>query len=148
MPAPSTRWPSRGEFAMKRVWALGLLIAAPVSAQPAGPSSAPAPAAGEICGLSAPTVAGLHAAALADKRFKSSAKDARMEIVSSDELQAILVFVGKGHAAYPAAVCRQVVNRDDTLQMDRQIRCEANAAACARFTAEQDAMDDGSGDGE
>jgi hypothetical protein len=147
------RWPNRDERRMTRFLLAALIaslagVAAPAFAQPAPPAAAPSPPAEQVCAMPAKDIAALHGAVLADNRFKSVAKDARQEIVSSDELQAIWIFNGKTHPAFPSAVCRQVVNSGGTLQMDRKIRCEAGAAACAKLTAEQDAMDDGSGDGE
>jgi len=128
---------------------LALLLAAttaPVTAK--AQSSAPVMAGAPLCGVIAPDVAGLHAKALADPHFATAGKDDRQETLSSDELQAIWTFVTPKHPAYPAAVCRQVIDRDGAMQIDRQIRCEASSAACAAFVAELDKMEDGSGDSE
>jgi hypothetical protein len=127
---------------------MALLIAVagagPVAAQPAPPVMAGAP----VCGVTAPDVAGLHAKALADPRFAAAGKNDARETLSSDELQALWTFVTPKHPAYPAAVCQQVIDRDGAMQIDRQIRCEASAAACAAFAEELDKMEDGSGDGQ
>jgi len=120
------------------------LVPAPILAQPAPPALAGAP----LCGVTAPDVAGLHAKALADPRITAAGNDDRQETLSSEELQAIWTFVTPKHPAYPAAVCRQVIDRDGAMQIDRQIRCEAGAAACAAFAKELDDMEDGSGDGQ
>jgi hypothetical protein len=117
---------------------------APAVAQPAPPAMAGAP----LCGVVAADIAGLRAKAVADPRFAAAGKDDRQETFSSEELQAIWTFVTPKHPAYPAAVCRQVIDRDGAMQIDRQVRCEASAAACAAFAKELDEMEDGSGDGQ
>lgn len=128
---------------------LTMLMVASATAPSVPAWSQPAPPAmlgASLCGVTAPDVAGLHAKALADRRFSAAGKDDRQETLSSEELQAIWTFVTPKHPAYPAAVCRQVVDRDGAMQIDRQIRCEASTAACAAFAAELDKMEDESGD--
>jgi hypothetical protein len=117
---------------------------APASAAPTvgGASGAP------MCGVTAPNVAGFHAKALADSRFSAFGGDPLRETLSSEELQTIWTFVTRQHPAYPAAACHQVIDRDGAMQIEREIICEANAAACADFATELDAMEDGSGDGQ
>jgi hypothetical protein len=117
---------------------------APAVAQPTPPAMIGAP----LCGVAAPDVVGLRAKVVTDPRFVAAGKDARQETFSSEKLQAIWTFVTAKHPAYPAAVCRQVIDRDGAMQIDRQVRCEASAAACAAFAKELDEMDDGSGDGQ
>ena len=101
-----------------------------------------------LCGIEAAGVADARARTAADPRFKRDGGDALHETFSADSIQAIWTFVTPKHPAYPAAVCRQVVQSGGAMQLDRQVRCEAGAAACAAFTAELDRNDDGSGDGE
>jgi hypothetical protein len=125
------------------VAALGLLLAPPVRAEPAPTPASEAP----VCGVVARDAPGYRAAVAADPRFKADGGDALRESFSAEDIQAIWTFVKPKHPAYPAAVCQQVVDRDGLLQIERQVRCEASAAACAALTAELDRMDDGSGDG-
>ena len=123
---------------------LAVLMPAPGVAQPA-PQSAPPPAA-SFCGIDGADVGAIHAKVAADARFKRDGGDATREVWSAESIQAILSFTTAKAPAHPAAICQQVVDREGTLQIDREVRCQARAAACAALTAELDKADEGSGD--
>ena len=108
----------------------------------AAPAAAQAPA--SFCGLAGGNVAALHAAVDTDLRYKRDGGDIAHEIWSAESIQAILTFTTAKNAAHPAAVCQQVIDKGGTMQIDRQVRCEGKAAACAALNA----ADDGPGGGE
>ena len=107
-------------------------------------AATPAP----LCGISAIGIAGYHAAAAADPRFKRDATDPLRETFTAESVQAIWTFTTPKSPAYPAALCEQVVDKGGAMQIERTPLCEAGAALCAKFAAEVASREDGSGDGE
>ena len=87
----------------------------------------------------------MHSRISADPRFRRDGGDAQHEIWSAESIQAIATFHTAANPVGPAAICQQVVDRDGTMQIERQVRCEADKPACDRLLAAADA-EDGSGD--
>ena len=107
-------------------------------------AAAPVP----LCGISAADIAGYHAAAAADARFKRDASDPLRETFTAESIQAIWTFTTPKNPVHPAALCEQVVDKGGAMQIERTPLCEAGAVPCANFAADAVAREDGSGDGE
>jgi hypothetical protein len=99
-----------------------------------------------LCGITAATVKAFQDKAATDKRYRVETPTERYQDFSSEELQALLTFVTPKHPAWPAAICRQVVDKGSVMALEMHIRCEAKASACEDFYWEQKKQDDGSGD--
>jgi hypothetical protein len=101
-----------------------------------------------MCGIEGTSIASLHAKVAADPRYKRDGGDALHEVWSAEAIESIWTFNTAKNPIHPAALCEQVSEKGGAMQIERHQICEAGSAACAKFAAEIQAREDGSGDGE
>lgn len=96
----------------------------------------------ELCGLTASNVIELRAKVAQASGFTGTPIDSdRFELFSAEDPLRQLVFTRPGEAAYPAATCRALVEKDGALIMVRSMRCEAGRAECDALFLEFRALD-------
>jgi len=129
---------------MRRLLLLCALLPAPALSQTRVPRAAPV----SMCGIEGTTIANLQAKVAADPRYKRDGGDALHEVWSAEAIESIWTFNTARNAIHPAALCEQVSEKNGAMQIERHQICEAAAAACAKFAAEIQAREEGSGDNE
>jgi hypothetical protein len=124
-----------------------MLFAAPVAAEPVPPTAFSASDKSDtLCGVTADSVQAFRDKTAVDPRFRAEKPMEKSQGYASEALQALWMFVLDKHPAYPAAICRQVINRGNISALEMRIRCEAKMSACEDLYWEQKKLDDGSGD--
>ncbi len=128
-----------------RLVVLGLTVAAPqgTAAQPVPEgihSSARGPV--EMCGLKGKDVQDLVRQARRSRELRPVPMDSeRFELFATAEPKYQLVITTPSEAAYPAATCRHLYEKDGALMMNRQLRCDAGKTECDALFREFEALD-------
>ena len=97
----------------------------------------------ELCGVHGENVAELARKVRASPEF--AARDIgsdRFELFETTPLRRQFVFTREGEAAHPTTTCREMVQRDGAVGMQRSIRCEADRAACDALYLEFRSLDE------
>ena len=82
-----------------------------------------------MCGLTAPDIEGMRHA-VRDSGFREGASTAEFVQFLDEEAVRDVVFSNPGYFAHPLVTCREFIERDGALFLNRQMRCDADRMSC------------------